>query len=294
MLYQYARILDVCEPFLIAHRGIADALDRCPLGVPIAADHVIDPQARRHADFLALLRRLDALTFGPFGMTMPSWVFYDCAVMPGAFFGLGIRAERLEPWAREALEVPAGYSGLVPVSQCIAIPKLAAFAPRDDDAGEAGGSPDDVADTWLLYSLESINQVSPGFAPAGVLKLTLALGLSVFPIRRLYGVTQWRSPKLETYVDLGPIELVTAWTPAHSLPRTLTFRLLPEEMRPDVLLAGAAVHPLAPPPTELLDPDDPAALRELQARIEAGARVRVVGRPWSAGSHVRVPLEVRG
>ncbi|MEY3013454.1 MAG: hypothetical protein RIT45_2189 [Pseudomonadota bacterium] len=290
MLYHYARILDVCEPFLIAHRGIADALCRTPLGVPIADDHVIDPQARRHAAFLQLLRRLDALTFGPFGMTMPSWVFYDCAVMPGAFFGLGMRREQLEPWALEALEVPDDYDGLVPISQCIAIPKLAAFAPGAPASVDVA---DDLAQTWLLYSLESVNQVSPGFAPAGTLKLTLALALEVFPVSRLFGVTQWRSPKLDTYVDLGPIELVTAWTPAHSLPRTLTFRLERDEIRTDVLLAGAGTHPLAPPPDTLLDPDDPAALRDLQARIEAGARVRVVGRPWQTGSQIRVPLEVR-
>lgn len=287
MLYHYARILDVCEPFVIAHRGIVDHLDLQPLGVPIPAENVIDPQQRRHSAFLALLRKLDTLTFGPFGMTMPSWVFYDCAVMPGLFVGLGIRPDRLEPWAREALEVPADYEGLVPVSQYIAIPKLSSFA--RGDAGAIG----DLAQDWLLYSLESINQVSPGFAPPGVLKLTLAMGLACLPVRRLFGVTQWRSPKLETYVDLGPIELLTAWTPAHSLPRTLTFRLQPEELSLETLLAAPSAHPLAPAPNELIDPDDPHALRALQQRIEDGWSVRVVGRPMGHAAELRVPLATR-
>ena len=285
MLYHYAKILDLCEPFLIAHRGIVDHVERSPLGVPIPPENVFDPQHRRHSTVLGLLRKLDTLTFGPFGMTMPSWVFYDCAVMPGVFLGLGVRADRLEPWAREAFELPAGYDGLVPVSQFIAIPKLNAFA--------APGPVGQLADTWLLYSLESINQVSPGFAPPGVLKLTLALGLACLPLRRLYGVTQWRSPKLDTYIDLGPIELLTAWTPAHSLPRTLTFHLAPDEFSIQTLLVAPAMHPLAPAPDELLDPDDPAALRTLQGRIEAGWQVRVVGRPSGFGAHLRVPLSVR-
>lgn len=291
MLHHYAPILSMCEPFVIAHAGIRGALNLTPMGVAIPAANVIDPQLRRHAAFVGLLRKLDALTFGPFGMTMPPWVFYDCAVMPGAFLGLGMRAERLEPWALEALEVPRDYDGLIPVSQCIAIPKLSSYAPA-----HAGGHDldphgrTDLPETWLLYSLESINQVSPGFAPPGVLALTLALGLSCIPIRRIYGVTQWRSPKLDTYVGLGPIELVTAWTPAHSLPRTLTFRLEPEEIRIPALLDAAAWHPLAPPPNELLNPDDPAALQALQARLEAGWRVRVVGPARGHGAHLRVPL----
>jgi hypothetical protein len=304
MLYQYARILDVCEPYLIAHRGVVDELNRCPLGVQIRDELVFDPQLRRNGAFLALLHKLDALTLGPLGMTMPSWVFYDCAVMPGAFFGLGIRRDRLERWALEALGVPDDYDGLVPVSQCIAIPKLAAFAPDPAVAGgEAAATtsqtlpetlpealPETLPETWLLYSLESINQVSPGFAPAGLLKLTLALGLAVFPIKRLYGVTQWRSPKLDAYIDLGPIELMTAYTPAHSLPRTLTFRLQQGEIMLETLLTSPRVHPLAAAPDTLLDPDDPAALIALQHKIEAGWRVRVVGHPMTHGSQIRVPL----
>ena len=103
MLYNYAPILESCEPFVIAHRGFAPALPREALGVAIPEANVVDPQLARHAAFLGLLRHLDALCFGPNGMSMPSWVFYDCAVMPGGFFGFGIRAAALEPWCREAM-----------------------------------------------------------------------------------------------------------------------------------------------------------------------------------------------
>ncbi len=278
MLLNYAPILDVCEPFLIAHPGIRDALNIAPAGVAIPPENILDPLKQQHVELYKQLRNLDQLTFGPFGMQMPSWVFYDCAVIPGAFFGLAMRASKLEPWALEALRLPEGYTGLVPVSQFIAIPMLGGF--------ESGGA----CGHWLMYSAESINQVSPGMAPAGLLKLTLALGLRVFPVARLYGTTQWRSHKLSTYVDMGPFELVTAYTPAHSLPRTLSFRLDVEETHLLTLLAGPRTNPHARPPNDWVDPDDVDALVQLQMAIESGERVQVVGPPVHYGSRVRVPL----
>ena len=279
MLKHYLPILDHCEPFLIAHHGIAPMLNHAPAGIPIPAANVFHPQQRKNGEFLRMLAFIDALTFGPFGMDMPSWVFYDCAVMPGAVFGMAMRASRLAPWAREALKVPSDYDGLVPMSQFIAIPVLSGFG--------AGG---DAPGTWLLYTLESMNQISPGIAPHGLLEFTLFLGLQVFPIRELQGNAQWRSPKLVTYADLGPLELVTALTPAHTIAHTLTFRLHPREVHLHSVLSSPRVHPDAPPPNALLDVDDHQALVALQREIEAGHQVVVVGHPVSHGCHVRVPL----
>ncbi len=280
MLYNYADILKRCEPFLIAHRGIQDHLDRSPLGIDIPEGNIIDPQLRRYEGMLGMMRLVDRLTYGPYGMQMPDWVFYDCAVMPGAVFGLGMRVSQLEPWALEAMKVPAGYDGLVPVTQFIAIPMLEGFADHDGP----------ISDTWLMYSMGGINQVSPGMAPPGVFKLTLVMGLSVFPIQTLYGTTQWRSPKLAVYVDLGPIELVTAYTPAHTLPRTLSFRIPIQQQHLDSVLASPRVSPHAPPPNAVLDLDNVHELRELQRDIEAGWCVQVVGHPTTYGAHIRIAL----
>ncbi len=284
MLSPFNAILDHCEPFLIANAGIAEDLNLAPGGLPIPPQNIFNPQHRRHAEFLAMLQLVDRLTFGPFGMDMPGWVFYDCAVMPGAVFGLAIHSSRLEDWARDAMKVPAHYTGLVPVSQFIAIPMLSGFAGRTSLQPPG---------TWLLYTLESLNQVSPGIAPAGTLKLTFALGLQVFPIEALYGISQWRSPKLDTYVDLSPLELVTAWTPAHSLPRTLSFRIPARTMRADTLLLSPRVHPDAPVPNRLIDADDPVALQALQRDLEAGRRAWIVGRAIEHGPHVLFPLHMQ-
>ena len=100
----------------------------------------------------------------------------------------------------------------------------------------------------------------------------------------------WRSPKLSTYVELAPLELLSAWTPAHSLPHTLSFRIPWRSVSIDTLVAGPQLHPGAPAPNALLDVDDHAALRALQHELEAGVRVQVVGKALEHGAQVLVPL----
>ncbi|HEX7841134.1 MAG TPA: hypothetical protein VF469_26835 [Kofleriaceae bacterium] len=283
MLYRYARILDHCEPYLIATDLIASELNAAPLGVRVPTENRINPQHRRHAEFLQQLRLMDTLCFGPSSLEMPPWVFYDCAVMPGAVFGLGTRRADLEPWALEAMRVPANYDGLVPLSMFIAIPML----PGHDPLSRAPGTP---PSTWLVYTLDSMNEVAPGIGPAGLLHLTLALGLRVFPIRTLYATTQWRNPKLAHYVELGPLELATAYTPAHTMPRTLTFRTPIDEERLASLLMRPATHPLAPPANVVVDVDDVANLRQIQRELESGVRYELVGAPEARGTYVQAPM----
>jgi len=283
MLYHYERILDRCEPYLIATDLIADHLNASPLGVTVPARNRVNPQHRRHGAFLDQLRLVDSLTFGPYGMAMPQWVFYDCAVMPGAVFGFGARAETMEQWILDALHVPSHYEGLIPLSMFIAIPMVAGHA-------EPWQGHETPPPTWLLYTLESMNQVSPGMGPAGLLLLTIALGLRVFPIRTLYGATQWRGAKLATYVDLGPLDVVTAYTPAHSLPRTMCFRAEIREESLQSLLMGPRVHPMSPPANYLLDVDDLDALKSVQRELETGRRYQIVAAPSVHGAWVQVPM----
>ena len=85
-------LLEKTQPYLVATRRVLPLLNRDPNGVHIPDEFVVDPQVRGNAQFLEMLRRLDELTFAPLGMPMPEWVFYDCAVMPGAVFGLSVEA----------------------------------------------------------------------------------------------------------------------------------------------------------------------------------------------------------
>lgn len=270
-LLHYRRVVESCQPFVLATDLIARDLDLSPLGVSIPDESCKNPQQRRHQAFVEQIRQLDELTFGPVGMPMPQWVFYDCAVMPGAVFGFAQPAATLEPWVRHCLKVPPGYDGDVPLSTFIAIPML-------------------VPGTWLTYSLCDVNQVAPGAAPEGLQQLTMILGLSVFRARYLYGTTQWRTPKLRVLTQLGPLDVVTAFTPAHSMPRTLTFHTAITEDGTAAVLTGADTSASSPLATHLLDVDDEVMLRRLQEEVEAGVRWRIVGPPVIRGSATQVPL----
>lgn len=271
-LRHYRRILDDCEPYLVARRSVVERLCTTPMGVEIPAGNIIDPQRLGNGTFLGLVQHINGLTYAPIGLPMPDWVFYDCAVMPGAVFGFGRRAETLEPWFRRALGVPEGYTGLVPVSIFICIPTV-------------------KRDAALVYTLCSINQVAVGAAPEGLWRLTLALGIGAFHLHHMMAVSQWRSPQLGLYAGLGPLELITAWTPAHDNPATCTFRVATPETAIDRLLRGDLTGPEGI--DAYVDADDFEALQRLQAAIEGGRRIAIAGPAEIRGAATRLPLQIR-
>ncbi len=272
MLTHYHRAFQHCRPYVLATRAVAPHLDLKPLGLDLHEDGlVLDPQARKNEPFLRLLQHLDRLTFGPLGMEMPKWVFYDCGVMPSAAFGFAGPAASLEPWVRRALAVPDDYDGPVPLSLFIGIPTLQRNA-------------------WFTHTLCSLNHVCPGAAPAGLTTLSLTYGLRVLQARTLYGTAQWRSERLSVFVSLGPLSLLTAYTPAHSVKRTLTWRLELERYGLEAALLKPGTSPSAPPATHMLDVDDEDALISLQKEIESGVPYAIVGPPTTRGSIVQVPL----
>lgn len=268
----YRRIFETCEPYLVARAPVARGLDKRPLDVPIPPANIIDPQRLGHETFISLLQHVNDLTHGPLGLPMPDWVFYDCAVMPGAVFGFARRARSLEPWFRRALRVPDGYDGLVPVSIFICIPTVS-------------------RDAALVYTLCSANQVAVGIAPEGLWRLTLALGITAFSLHHMMAVMQWRSEQLGLFAGLGPLELVTAWTPAHDNPASATFRVATPQSAVERLLRGDITG--AEGIDAYVDADDFQDLQAVQRRIEAGERIAVVGPAEIRGAATRVPLQIR-
>ena len=272
MFTSFKRVLDHCQPYLLATKMVAPQLEWAPLGVDLKERGLIlDPQARKNELFLNLVKNLDQLAFGTLGMAMPKWVFYDCGVMPSAVFGFAGPASMLEPWVRRTLEVPKDYDGPVPLSIFIAIPTC-----------ENGA--------WFTHTLCSLNDACVGAAPAGLGLLSLALGVRVVKARTLYGTTQWRSERLNKFVGMGPLELVTAWTPSHSMRRTVTWRLRLRRFLTEAALIKPGTSPAAPPATHMLEVDDDDALQALQHELEAGVHYAMVGPPLSRGSIVQVPL----
>ena len=271
------KLLDEFTPYLVATPFNLPSLDLAPFGVPVPPENIIDPLRLESEVFLRLLHRLDGLTFGPEGMPMPRWVFFDCSELPGAIYGLARPAATLWPKARELFKVPADYDGLVPVSMYVAIPM---YRPG----------------IWFGHNLSSL---APVFERAGVTdidlrglgSLTKGLALKCFRVQEFWGATQWLSKALYIHVKFGALDLQTAYTPAHSEHETLTygFRVTDNALRASMGDTGIALE--RPPATFWLEARDVPGMKALQDRIEAGERFVIPDAPRATpDGDVLVPI----
>lgn len=266
-----AHLLATLEPFLVATPDHLARFDRAPFGHPIAPDACIDPLRISAAPFIELLARLDAITFGAIGMPMPRWAFLDVASLPGAIFGLARRRPDADAALCTVLRVDPAYRGLIPLSMYIAVP---------------------AADPslWIGHNLVSLREHLPHEPLRGLGRLTKALALKAFRAGAQIGVTQWDSTALHVHTRMGPLALLTAWTPAHTDPCTLTYRadLTDESLR--ALAGDPSVTLPCPPPDLWMDTRDLPSMRALQTRLESGERLSVVGPPVPLADRRRVPL----
>lgn len=274
------RILEELVPYVVATPMNRRMLNLAPFGLAVRDEHVIDPLKLQSERFLSLLHKLDGLTFGPEGMPMPLWVFYDCAELPGAIFGLARPASTLWPQVRAFIGVDEDYDGLVPLSMYIAIPMH-----------EPG--------VWFGHNLASLASVlrARNFAAAdlrGLGSVTKGLALKCFGARYFWGATQWLSKALFIHVKFGPLDLATAYTPAHSTAQTLTygFAVTDEKLRASM---GDRSISLAMPSAQLwVDAQSDEQMIALQDEIESGARYRIVGPPDIRDDGSFVPIAVSG
>ena len=270
-----AALLTEFVPYLVATPFNLPHLDLAPFGVQQA--QVINPLRLESETFLRLLHRLDGLTFGPEGMPMPRWVFFDCSEMPGAIYGLARPASQLWPRARELFKVPDGYEGLVPVSMYVAIPMHR-------------------TGMWFGHNLSSLAPVFRSHDVtdldlAGLGSLTKGLALKCFGVREFWGATQWLSKALHIHVKFGPLELQTAYTPAHSEHETLTYGFAVTDENLRASMGDRSVHLQRPQPDTWLDGHDVAGMIALQDRIEAGGHYVIPQAPrTTATGGVEVPI----
>jgi len=172
------------------------------------------------------------------------------------------------------LQVPDDYTGLVPFSVYIAIPT---YQER----------------VWFGHNLASVTSLLPAADLRGLGALTKAVALKVYRAAEQVGATQWSSRALFVHTRLGPLELETAWTPAHGDNETLTYRVRIDDVALRYLARDSSVRVKALEPTEWIRSDDVEAMKALQERIEAGEKVAICGRPEIDESIYRVPLAVR-
>ncbi len=259
------------EPFLVTSGEPADRFDLAPFGVPIPPENRFDATRVDTGPFIDRLETLDSLTFGPEGMPMPRWMFYELAALPGAIFGFGLRAGVLPDPLRHRLGLGDGVdgSGLVPVSMYIAIP----IEPP----------------TWCGHNLASLKRVLPELGLRHLASRTKAFALRCLRCERQIGATQWDSDALFVHTKFGPLELLSAWTPAHAFPATLTYsvRLTETGLRHAL---GDPAPPRNPKAGFEIDVRDHDAMRRLQEKIEAGERFAIAGKPRTGGESRYIPV----
>ncbi len=253
-------IFETLEPFLVVAPWHREYLDRRPFGVAVPDGNVFDPTRVGTAGFLRRLIVLDRITFGPEGMPMAKWLFYDSAEVPGAIFGFAHRAERLPADVARRLELGEHPTGLMPLSMYIAIPTRPPHA-------------------WFGHNLASLNRVLPKLGLSGLASITKAMALKAFRCRCQLGAVQWRSPGLYIHTRFGALELITAWTPAHTDAATLTYQIQITDERLRCGLGDPAATRHRSAADFQVAADDQTAMQELQARIESGERFLISGPP---------------
>lgn len=257
------------QTYVVATPTNAECLDRAPFLVPI--DVFVDPLRVESEPFLDRLQRLDVVTFGPEGLPMDKWVAYDCAHLPGFTYGFCLPAAALEPREREAFGLADDAEGFVPVSTYIAIPMF------EDGA-------------WFGHNLASLNRAFPWRGLHHLASITKAMALRAFGCDRFVGATQWMSSALHIHTRFGPLDLDTAYTPAHSKHETLTYSFTVTEASLRAAMGDPDVTLSRPAPTMHLDAEDVDGMRAMQREIEGGARYVLVDRPQTVDGRVVHPI----
>jgi hypothetical protein len=173
---------------------------------------------------------LEMKAFGPSGMAMPRWVFYDCAIVPGFVAGFAHRTSTLPAAVRKALE----NSPLNP-DETLVKPNPMSLKPNDPAHAEDDWTPLSLFiiiptmakdGEWVAHNLCSVNSLlAKEDQFYGIGFLSKAFGLWYANVRTCCGMTQWGSPAVRLHAHYGDFEVLTAYTPVHSYARTLTYRV---------------------------------------------------------------------
>ncbi len=269
---KYQSILEVTEPYLLTYPGNLDHMNLRPFGLEIPNENLISCIDSTRKDFFNALQMLDKLSFGPVGMPMDKWVFFDCGEMVGAIFGLAVRGDKLDAGILKEYSLPEDYTDLVPVSMYIAIPMAKKGA-------------------WFGHNLCSANSfLADHYNFSGLAVLTKALGVKAMNMHEAYGATQWESGSLNIHLQLSNMEVHSSYTPAHSFEKTMTYRSFYTDEKLLAALSGSSRE--ADEFDLLVDVSDDKFYKDMQRKIEAKEEeYTIVGRPVYEDGKTYLPLK---
>ncbi len=267
---RYKLIIDELEPYVFSGPESFSHFKTDVWGMEIKDENFISCLNSKRKNFFLNLQALDAFSFGPVGMPMERWVFFDCGEMPGGIFGFGTKAKNLPAEILKNYKEISSPEEFLPLSMYIAIPM--------------------VTGAWFGHNLCSANSVLKQHKEyKGLALLTKALGSLVFNITDHYGATQWDSGSLNIHLQLSPMELRSAFTPAHSFDETITYFSTYGEAKILAALQGSNVT--VADYDFLVESKDRTKMVELQNEIEDGAQYKICGRPIYKDNKVFLPVK---
>jgi hypothetical protein len=164
-----------------------------------------NPLELAELEFAEQIYFIEENAFGAANMTMPRWVFFDCAVMPGFVAGFAMRTSKLPAAIKKVMRHDPKHEW-TPLSLFIIIPTMA--------KGQ-----------WVAHNLCAINSLlGEEDRLYGLGFLSKAFGLWYANVESCCGMTQWANPALKLHTHYGVLEIVTAYTPVHSHAKTITYR----------------------------------------------------------------------
>lgn len=212
-----------------------------------------NPLEMDQVSFADRILDLESKAFGPSGMAMPRWVFYDCAIVPGFVAGFAQKTSTLSPVIRSVLQVEDGDEW-TPLSLFIIIPTMS----KDGE--------------WVAHNLCSINSLLPKQDQFyGIGFLSKAFGLWYANVKTCCGMTQWGSPAVRLHSHYGDFEILTSYTPVHSYSRTLTYRVKVDTSTWSSFFTKVPTDDFLKRYKKTgiqVDPKDEKSLIELQRRLE--------------------------
>jgi hypothetical protein len=213
-----------------------------------------NPLRMGEVDFANQILRLEGHVFASSQMAMPRWVFFDCAIIPGFVAGFAIKTRLLPKPLRDLMQ-PDPDSEWSPLSLFIIIPSM-------------------CAQEWVAHNLSSANAALPDDQRYyGLGFLSKAFGLWYANVEVCCGVTQWQGHALRLHSHFGALEILTAYTPVHSIAETLAYRLRTDPSYWPHFFDGQPVGNFKQkfqPAGLTVEPGQKQSLIALQQRIEAG------------------------
>ena len=248
MKEKYHNLIRNLEPFIVCSPNAVLNNDIKSFIQKIDPKMRFNPLALSSQNFIEKLFLMDQITFGGQGMGMEKWVFFDCAAMPGIVYGYAIKTNLLNEDDRTLLNV--GRDEYFPVSMYIAIPTL-------------------EHDTWFGHNLSSLNR-KISYPLGGLGLLTKMSAMNYCGIKNQIGATQWDSQALGIHLKISELELLSAYTPIHTMKNTLCYRAKSrsyEEVLSEIKMERSYTKIINAKESELL---------KLQGEIEIGSKVFLV------------------